>query len=487
MSDLTKDGCCNRRSRRLVLADLGMGFAGLALGSLLLDDGVARAEAPVVAAPRPHFPGKAKSVIWIFLSGGYSHVETFDPKPALTQYAGKTYKETPFPNPLDSPLHDLRSRSVVTTKRPTLPKVFPMQVGFKKRGQSGIEVTDWWPHLAGCVDDISFVRSMWTTDNDHAAENQIHTGRHKLDESQPSLGAWAHYGLGSLNENLPKFVVLGGPTRPDTRESIGSFYLGPEHSGVPLSLEPGNPLPYGRRAAEVLPEEQERQFALIDRLNRHAADQAPDDPTLRARIRSYELAYRMQMAVPQALDLASESAGTKSLYGLENTATAAAGQKLLAARRLVEQGVRFVQVYPTPYGQWDSHGQLKTNHSRLCGQVDQPVAGLLQDLKQRGLLDETLVVFCTEFGRTPGQEGGDGRDHHPHGFTVWLAGAGVKRGHVHGATDELGFHASDPGHYVTDLHATVLHLLGLDTRRLNIPGRKRLEIDYGQPIREILA
>jgi len=480
-------GCCNRRSRRLVLADFGMGFAGLAVGSLLLDDGIARAEPAVTAPARGHHAARAKSVIWIFLSGGYSHVETFDPKPALTKYAGKTYSETPFPNPLDSPLHDLRSRSVVTTKRPTLPKVFPMQVGFRKHGQSGIEVTDWWPHLAGCVDDISFVRNMWTTDNDHAAENQIHTGRHKLDESQPSVGAWAHYGLGSLNENLPKFVVLGGPTRPDTRESIGSFYLGPEHGGVPLALDPANPLPYGTRSPDVLPEEQQSQFALINRLNRLAAPVGPEDPSLRARIRSYELAYRMQMAVPQALDLASENAATKALYGLDNTATAAPGQKLLAARRLVEQGVRFVQVYPTPYGQWDSHGQLKINHSRLCGQVDQPVAGLLKDLKQRGLLDETLVVFCTEFGRTPGQEGGDGRDHHPHGFTVWLAGAGVKRGHVHGATDELGFHASNPGHYVTDLHATVLHLLGLDSRRLNIPGRKRLEIDYGQPIHEILA
>jgi hypothetical protein len=481
---------CGRTSRRTFLADVGMGVTGLALGSLLLDDGIARAHPATPATTvggAPHFAPRAKSVIWIFLSGGYSHVETFDPKPALTRYAGKTFKETPFPNPLDSPLHDLRSRSVVTTKRPTLPKVFPMQVGFKKHGQSGIEVTDWLPHLAGCVDDIAFVRNMWTTDNDHAAENQMHTGRHKLDEVEPSLGSWVHYGLGSLNESLPQFVVVGGPTRPDTRDSIGSHYLGPEHAGVTLALDPANPLPYGSRAADVLPQEQERQFSLVDRLNRLSAVEYPEDAAIRARIRSYELAFRMQMAVPKALDITSETAETRALYGLDNAPTANAGRSLLGARRLVEQGVRFVQVYPTPYGVWDSHGQLQVNHSKLCGQIDQPVAGLLKDLKRRGLSDDVLVVFCTEFGRTPGQEGGDGRDHHPHGFTVWLSGAGVKGGTVHGATDELGFHASEPGHYVTDLHATVLHLLGLDTRRLNIPGRKRLEIDYGQPIREILA
>lgn len=484
------DPACGRVSRRMFLSDVGLGFTGLALGAMLHSDGIARADGlptQATATGRPHFAPKAKSVIWIFLSGGYSHVETFDPKPALTKYAGKTYQDTPFSDPLKSPLHDLRSRSVFPAKRPTLPKIFPLQVGFRKHGQCGVEITDWWPQLATCVDDIAFVRNMWTTDNDHAAENQMHTGRHKLDEVQPSIGSWIHHGLGTLNENLPQFVVLGGPTRPDTRDSINSYYLGPEHAGIPLALDPKNPLPYGSRGADVLPEEQADQFSLITRLNGLSGVEYPDDPALRARIRAYELAFRMQMAIPKVLDLSSESAETKALYGLDQAPTNLAGQRLLAARRLVEDGVRFVQVYPTPYGNWDSHGQLQVNHSRLCGQVDRPVAGLLKDLKRRGLSDDVVVVFCTEFGRTPGQEGGDGRDHHPHGFTVWLSGAGIKGGTVHGATDELGFHASEPGHYVTDLHSTVLHLLGLDSRRLNIPGRKRLEIDYGQPIREILT
>jgi hypothetical protein len=440
------------------------------------------------------FSPKAQSIIWVFLSGGYSHLETFDPKPALNQYAGKTFQETPYPNPLESPLHDKRSRSVVAAeinKRDVYPIIYPMQVGWSKRGQSGIEITDWWPHLAGCVDDIAFVRSMYTTDNDHAAENQIHTGRHRLDETQPSVGAWVHYGLGGVNDNLPQFVVLGGPTRPDTRPSIQSSYLGPEHGGVPLAIDPANPLPYGARAPDVLAEEQRNQYELIGQLNGLAAAEYPQDEALRARIRAYELAFGMQMAAPEAMDLAAETAETRQLYGLDGDATRVAGERLLAARRLVERGVRFVQVYPTPYGKWDSHQKLQANHSQMCGQVDQPIAALLKDLKRRGLWNDVTVVFCTEFGRTPGLEqrsgGVDGRDHHPHGFTVWFAGAGIKRGYVHGATDELGFHAIEPGHYVTDMHATVLHLLGLDLRRLEVPGRKRLEIDHGRPILDILA
>jgi hypothetical protein len=486
-------------SRRTFLADFGMGFTGLALGAMLYRDGIARGAAPPLGGLRLGRAGsptyaRAKSVIWIFLSGGYSHVETFDPKPALNKYAGKTFDKTPFANPLKSPLHDKRSRSVVAAEinvRDTYPIIYPMQVGFKKHGKSGIEITDWWPQLASCVDDIAFVRSMYTTDNDHAVENQIHTGRHRLDEVQPSLGAWIHYGLGSLNDNLPQFVVLGGPTRPDTRPSIDSYYLGPKHAGVPLSLDPKNPLPYGKRSPDVLAEEQRNEYELIGKLNRLAAVEYPEDSALRARIRSYELAFRMQRAVPGALDLSAEKPHIRKLYGLDQATTRLAGERLLTARRLVERGVRFVQVYPTTYGVWDSHQKLKENHARLCPMVDGPVAGLLKDLKQRGLSKDVVVVFCTEFGRTPGLEqrggGKDGRDHHPHGFTVWLAGAGIKGGTVYGATDELGFHALEPGRYVTDLHATVLHLLGLDSHKLEIPGRKRLEIDHGKVIKEILA
>ncbi len=481
-------------TRRSFLADCGMGFTGLALGAMLHRDGIARDGGLETWSPptgRPVFAPRAKSVIWIFLSGGYSQLETFDPKPALNRYAGKSFQETPFPDPLKSPLHDKRSRAVIEQVRDRYSKIYPLQIGSKKHGASGIEVSDWLPHIASCVDDIAFVRNMWTTDNDHAAENQIHTGRHKLDETQPSIGAWATYGLGSLNDNLPQFLVLGGPTRSDTRASIDSYYLGPKYAGIPLAVDPQNPMSYGRRSPDILPEEQQAEFDLAGRLNRLAAVEYPEDDAIRARIRSYELAFRMQTAVPEAVALQSETQEVQSLYGLDSADTKVAGERLLAARRLVERGVRFVQVYPSPYGVWDSHKALKKNHAAQTAKIDNPVAGLLKDLKRRGLFDDVLVVFCTEFGRTPAVEeragGTDGRDHHPHGFTVWFAGAGIKRGYVHGATDELGFHALEPGHYVTDMHATVLHLLGLDGRRLEIPGRKRLDIDHGSPIADILA
>lgn len=493
MTTRCKSTTCQVNSpRRSFLADLGMGFTGMALGAMISDD--ARAGGGSSVAKAVHFAPKAKSVIWIFLSGGYSHIETFDPKPALNKYAGMTFDQTPLPNPLDSPLHQERFRSVPAAEinvRDVYPTIYPMQVGWGKHGESGIEMTDWWPHLSQCVDDLCFVRNMWTTDNDHAAENQIHTGRHRLDEVQPSIGAWANYGLGTANDNLPKFVVLGGPTRSDTRHSIDSCYLGPEYAGVPLELDPQNPLPFGRRRENQTADQQAREFALVRQLNELTAVEYPHDARLRARIRAYELAFRMQAAVPEAIDLAQETRATQQLYGIHDEATQAPGRRLLAARRLVERGVRFVQVYPSDYGVWDSHQQLRANHTRLCRSVDQPVAGLIIDLKQRGMLDDTVVVFCTEFGRTPGLElrngGKDGRDHHPHGFTIWLAGAGLKQGFVHGATDELGYHALGDGHYVTDLHATVLHLLGLDNRELEIPGRKRLEIDHGSVIDEILA
>lgn len=491
---LTHRNDCACRPRRAFLADLGLGFTGMALGAMLAADGRVRGAEHSPPDGRPHHTPRAKSVIWVFLSGGYSHVETFDPKPALNDHAGKTFEKTPFENPVLSPLHKKRFRSVPAEEinvRDVYPIIYPMQVGWKKQGQSGVEVTDWWPHLSKCVDDLCFVRNMWTTDNDHAAENQMHTGRHRLDEPQPSIGAWAHYGLGTMNENLPKFAVLGGPTRSDTRLSIDSLYLGPQHAGVPLGLDPKNPLPFGQRHESQSLEEQRDDFELAGKLNELSAVEYPDDQELRARIRAYELAFRMQAAVPEAIDLAVESPSVTKLYGLDNDATRVAGQRLLSARRLIERGVRFVQVYPSAYGSWDSHQKLKENHEKLCATIDLPIAGLITDLKQRGLLDEIIVVFCTEFGRTPGLEqrsgGKDGRDHHPNGFTVWLAGAGIRKGFVHGATDELGYHALGDGHYVTDLHATVLHLLGLDNRRLEVPGRRRLEIDHGRPILEILS
>ena len=483
-------------SRRMLLSDLGFGFTGLALGAMLHRDGIARGDNSDEWSPpdgKPHFASKTKSVIWIFLSGGVSHVETWDPKPALTKHEGKTYDTTGLPNPLNSPLFRERSRSVVGGDRPHA-KIFPLQVDFKKYGQAGVDISDWWPNLATCVDDIAFVRSMYTTDNDHNAEFQMHHGRHKLDERQPVIGSWIHYGLGSMNENLPQYVFLGQYTDPRVKENFAPDYLGPQFAGVELTLDPKNPLPFGKPLNGILAKEQENEFRLINRMNALASVEYPEDEQLRARIRSYELAYRMQQSVPEVLDLGRESRETESLYGIDNEETALYGRRLLAARRLAERGVRFTQVYLSDFGEWDSHVELKTRHSKACSRVDKPIAGLLKDLKRLGLDQEVTVVCCTEFGRTPGLEvrpnvpnSATGRDHHPHAFTVWFAGAGIKGGTVHGVTDELGFHAVENPHYVTDIHATVFRLLGLDPRRLDIPGRKRLEIDYGSPIHEILA
>jgi Protein of unknown function (DUF1501) len=485
---------CGRVSRRGFLSELGMGFGGLALGSLLDFDGVARADQIAGQAnDKAIIPPRAKNVIWIFLSGGVSHLETFDPKPLLNKFAGKTFDETNLPNPQKLPIYLERSRSVVGFDREVVSKIMPLQIGFRKYGQNGIDVSDWLPNLGGVADDLCIVRSMYTTDNDHNAEFQFQNGRHSLDEQQPCIGSWISYGLGSINENLPQFVFLGQYTDMRVKRNFDANYLGPKHGGVELSLDPANPLPYGRRLPDVLAAEQQGQFELIDQWNRLSAEDYPEDEQLKARIRTYELAYRMQMSAPEVLDLAGETQETKSLYGIDNPTTELYGRRLLTARRLAERGVRYTLVYLSDYGEWDSHSNIKELHARSCSRVDKPLAGLIRDLKRRGMLDDTLVVCATEFGRTPALEftslnkAGTGRDHHPHGFTIWMAGGGLKSGYVHGATDELGFHAAENPHYVTDIHATALHLLGLDSRQLNIPGRKRLEIDYGQVIHDIIA
>jgi hypothetical protein len=467
-----------------------MGFTGLALGAMLHRDGLVRAaEAPHSASSGDgtHFAPKAKSVIWYFMLGGTSHLESFDPKPALNRYAGKTIDESPYKAAvLDSPFYRKNVRDFGGTPRDLMPQLYPLQVGYQKRGQGGIEVSDWWPHVGDCIDDLAVVRSMWTTDNDHAAQLQFHTGRHIFDGFHPSIGSWAHYGLGSLNDNLPQFVVMGGGPG-DCCGGAGAHdgsYLGPEHSGVSMSLDPDNPLPFGTPGAHVTTGERRQQLELLGELNRLAGVEYPDDPAMRARIKSYELAYRMQMSVPEVVRLSDESAETQTLYGLDDAATRTMGRYSLAARRLVERGVRFVQIYDDG---WDAHSKLQNNHTTRCKAVDRPIAGLLKDLKRRGMLDETLVVWATEFGRTPGTERSDGRDHHPYGFSVWMAGGGIKGGVAHGTTDELGFHAVEHRHYVTDIHATVLHQLGLDPRKLEVPGHKRLEIDFGEPIHQIIA
>jgi hypothetical protein len=482
-------------SRRTFLADVGMGFTGLALGALLHRDGIARADADNPWQPpdgKPHLRPRAKSVIWLFMVGGVSHVEGFDPKPELTRHAGKTIAESPFKAALDSPFLKENLREFLAGNHKVQPKLYPLQVGYRPWGRSGLAISDWWPNVAGCADDLAIVRSLWTTDNDHGAQLQFHTGRHALDGAHPTIGAWVHYGLGSLNDNLPQFVVLGQPLADccGGAHGHGAHYLGPQHDGIRLNVDPANPLPFATPGADKFREEQQAEFDLLGRLNRLAGVHYPDDPALRARIKSYELAFRMQTAVPEVVRFDAEDAATQQLYGLDHSTTRPFGQQCLAARRLVERGVRFVQVYHGSNGgagAWDAHGGLKGNHSTLCAQVDKPIAGLLKDLKRRGLLDETIVVWGTEFGRTPGAQGADGRDHHPYGFSAWLAGGGVRGGFAHGTTDEIGFHAAEHRHYVTDLHATVMHLLGLDPRRLEVPGRKRLEIDYGKVITDILA
>lgn len=482
---------CPGITRRSFLADTGMGFTGLVLGSMLFRDGV-RAESPAAAwqppTGAPHFTPRAKSVIWIFLCGGVSHVESFDVKPELTKYSGKSISETPYAGVVATEGKDVIGANPAHGNRKV---IMPLQTGYRAYGECGLVVGDWFRHVGECADDLAVVRSLWTIHNDHGAQLTWQTGRHPRELEHPTLGAWTAYGLGTLNENLPEYVVLGVPTGDCCGGAFthGAAYLGPEHGGVRLNTDPKNPLPFIRPPEGALTaEEQAANLSLLGKLNRLAGIHYPDDQNLRARIKAYELAYQMQTSIPETMQLDREPEHIRRLYGLDQDHTKAFGEQCLVARRLVERGVRFVQLFHGGGGggAWDAHGDIKNNHTTLAAQVDQPIAGLLKDLKQRGLLDDTLVVFGTEFGRSPGAEG-TGRDHHPQAFCAWLAGGGVKGGVHYGQTDELGFHAAENRRYVTDIHATVLHQLGLDSRRLEIPGRKRLDLDHGEMIREILT
>ena len=482
-------------NRREFLSRVGMGLGGVALADLFARDGAALAN-DARSVRGPHFEPKAKSVIWIFLTGGVSHLETFDPKPALNTFAGKTISETPHADVLNSPLV---GKNLQSGKRQLMQQIYPLQVDFRKWGQSGIEMSNWWPKLGERVDDLAIVRSMWTTDNNHQAQYQFHTGRNLVEGSFPSIGAWVHYGLGSLNENIPQFIMFGPPLGSCCGGNLGhgADYLGPEHAAVRIDTAGTSPLPFVAPELRMLQQEQINEFELIHRLSKRAAEANPGDPETEARIKSYELAFKMQASVPGIMDLSRETPETLQLYGLDRLKDKRGdfAKQCLLARRYVESGVRFVQVMHggSGAGDWDGHNELKKRYTDLCDEVDQPIAALLSDLKRRGLLDETLVVFATEFGRTPGLEvevtpgAREGRDHHPYGFSVWLAGGGIKGGVVHGATDELGFHAVENRHYVTDIHATVMHQLGLMPSQLDPPGRKRIERDYGEPIHEIIA
>jgi hypothetical protein len=478
--DLASRVCCGLSRRHFLCS--GLGFGAMALEGMLRAEEMARLPRTGLPDPAP----RAKSVIWLFMRGGFSHLETFDPKPEINHYAGKSISATPYKSVQDpEKLRKVRVVVVNDANGKQRNAILPLQTKFRPRGASGIPVSDFFPHLGGCVDDLAIIRSMWTTDDNHGAQIQFHSGRHVLDGCFPTIGAWTAWGLGTLNENLPKFITMG-PRYYDTRDG---HYLGPAYDAVPLEVERQEPLMFARPEMPTPPALHREMFGLVGRLDKFSAIRHPDDAALAARIKAYELAFRMQTAIPRILNFNSETRETQSLYGFDDKVTRPFGMQLLAARRLVEQGVRFVQIMHGDgvAGEWDAHSALLRNHTRLGKQVDRPLAGLLADLKRRSLLDETIVVFATEFGRTPGTQSKDGRDHHPYGFSIWMAGGGLKRGVVHGATDEIGFHAVEHPHYVTDVHATLLTLLGLSPHKLEVPGHKRLEIEFGQPIREIMA
>lgn len=472
-------------NRRDFLGQLGLGLTGIALQAMIAKE----AQGSGLWMPPDGFPmhaPKAKRVIWLFMRGGVSHMESFDPKPMLNRYAGKSIEATPFKEVLNpDKLKNVRVVVVNDANGQQRNVIYPMQTGYKRYGQCGVEISDWFPHIGSCADEIAFVRSMWTTDNNHGAQVQFASGRHMLEPRVPTLGAWVNYGLGAMTQDLPSFINMG-PRYFDTRDG---HYLGPAYDAVNLKVDPKNPLSFAKPEVEMAAHEQAAQFSLIHQLNRLTAEQYPGDRVLLARMKSYELAYRMQTAVPETVNLEAESTETQRLYGLDQKTTEPFARQLLVARRLAERGVRFIQIQhgDGAAGAWDSHSGLRGSHSKLAEQVDKPIAGLLKDLKQRGMLEDTLVVFATEFGRTPGTQGSDGRDHHPFAFSIWMAGGGIKGGTIHGASDELGFHATENPHYVTDVHATILHLLGLNPHRLEIPGRKRLERDFGKAIPEIMA
>jgi hypothetical protein len=464
----------------------GFGLGAVAVPWLLAQEAKAASGGWSPPDGLPVHPARAKRVIWLFMRGGVSHMESFDPKPMLNRYAGKSIDETPYKSVLDpDKLKNVRVVVINDANGQARNTIYPLQVGYQRYGQCGVEISDWFPNIGSCADEIAFIRGMWTTDNNHGAQIQFASGRHMLEPPVPTIGAWATYGLGRMTEELPAFINMG-PRHFDTKDG---HYLGPAFDAVNLSVDPKNPLAYVKSESGVGFGEQAAQFEMIGKLNRLSLEAYPGDQTLMARMKSYELAYRMQRAVPETLDLEGESVETKKLYGLDDQVTGPFARQLLVARRLAERGVRFIQIQhgDGAAGAWDSHSGLKTNHSKLAAQVDKPISGLLKDLKQRGLLEDTLVVFATEFGRTPGSQGSDGRDHHPFAFSVWMAGGGIKGGMIHGASDELGFHAVEHPHYVTDVHATILHLLGLNPHRLEIPGRKRLERDFGKVISQVIG
>ncbi len=462
--------------RRELLQVLGGGLANVGLAAVLAGDR-ALAAPRAGSGPAPHFAPKAKNIISIFCYGGPSQVDTFDPKPDLEKYAGEVMTGV--------------GEVVVSQGNPG--GLMPSPWKFRKYGQSGLEVSELFPQVAEHADDLAVIRSMYTTSNDHGpALYQMNTGT--VLAGHPSVGSWLTYGLGSENQNLPGYVVFtdhrGGPI--NGQPNWGAGFMPAAYQGTQFRST-GDPIVDLRPPKEMGRARQRKWLDLLADLNREHLAQNPDDNEFAARIQSYELAYNMQVHATEAIDISQEDAATRTLYGLDEKQTMYFGRQALMARRLVERGVRVVQLYsgggnhePT----WDQHWSLKHFHTMHASETDGPIAGLITDLKQRGLFEETLIVWHGEFGRMPISQRLDGRDHNPYGFTVWLAGGGIKGGTVVGATDRFGYKAVVNRKSVYDLHATLLHLMGLDHERLTFHhnGRDmRLTDVHGNLIREVLT
>ena len=459
------------RSRREFLMRSCGGLGALAVSSLL------QAAKPVdpLAPKKPDHPPTAKSVIWLFMEGGPSHLDTFDPKPELVRLAGQ-----PMPASFGK---------VITAMGTASNTLMPSTRTWKQYGESGMWVSDWYPNIAQHVDEMSMLRSCWADGLNHVGSVcQMNTG--SILAGRPSMGAWVTYGLGTANNNLPTFVIL-----TDAAEVIGgsknwsSGFLPASYQGTQLRRE-GPPVLDLAPPETIGVDQQRGRLDLLNSLNRHYGDKRPEDTELEARLNSYELAYRMQSAATEAVYLTKESEATRKLYGLDDNVTAQFGKNCLLARRLVERGVRFIELYSGSGSGWDAHNDLDKNHSRRCQETDVPIAGLLTDLKARGLLDSTLVVWGGEFGRTPFNEKGNGRDHNPWGFTMWMAGGGIQKGKMVGRTDEIGLRAVERPAHVHDIHATILWCLGLDHVKVTYLHNGRSErptIVSGEPIKEMLA
>ena len=444
-------------TRREWLWEAAGGFPALALSSLLTADGFfdsdAAAEGP--SAPRPpHRNHPTKAVICLFMYGGPSQVDLFDPKPMLTKFHGKT-------------MPGIEKDRLFKVRNPG--KLLGSSRRFIQHGESGLPISDLFPNLAKHADDIAVLRSCYADSFAHGSGMlQMNTGM--VRQGYPSLGSWAVYGLGSENQNLPGYVVMldqhGGPINGPPNWSSG--FMPASFQGTQFRTT-GTPILNLQPPGQVTAVQQRQQLDLLKRFNQKYSATSPDNTELQARIASYELAFRMQAHAPEAVDLSQESKATRRLYGLDSPRTENFGRRCLLARRLIERGVRFVQVYSGGgHGDdtWDAHGDVNKNHEKHCGATDLPMAGLLTDLKQRGLLDETLIFWTGEFGRTPTGQNGKGRDHSPRGFSTWMAGAGAQGGQAIGATDDFGFAAVENKLHVHDVHANMLHLMGLDHEKL---------------------